>query len=135
MRAFFFSLLCSLLLLSCSRYELGVINFPEEFPASIEACSCSFSQYQYQYESGDFIWIDDADSTGFCKLSDSIYSFKLLKAKENYAYWVNEVFQAEMHIHYRDLRDFIHYVRGEIIIRTTKGKVVYSGQIVGECGC
>ena len=131
----FYSFLVLLLVTACRSYELGSIKFPEEFPPSIEACSCSFSEYHYQYESGEFIWVDNADSTGFCKLSDSIYSFQLLNAKENYSYWGNEHFRAEMHYHFRELRDFVHYVRGEMTISTLDGKEIYVGQIVGECGC
>lgn len=129
------SLFLTLLFGACNTYKISSIKFPDEFPEAIDGCSCIYAEYNYKLELGEFIWVDNMDSTGFCKLSDSVYQFQLLEGNEDFSLWENELFRAEIHVDLREQKEFTYKTRGTLEITTLKGRSIFSGHVVGECGC
>lgn len=135
MKIFPYSLILAFFFGACSSYHIGSIKFPEEFPSEIDGCSCVYSEYHYKLELGEFVWVDNLDSTGFCRISDSVYQFQLVEGSEDYSLWENELFRAEIRVDLREQREFTYKTRGSLDIATLKGKSVFSATVFGECGC
>lgn len=135
MKAYFIFTGIFLSLFSCVSYEVGQIKFPEEFPKEIDGCSCYYASYHYKLELGEMLWVDNLDSTGFCRINDSIHTFQLISKNDSLGRWENETFTAEISTYFTERHDFVYRIRGELNIQTRQGKTIYKESVVGECGC
>ena len=139
MKRLLFTLIPSLLLISCATEKEIAIDRFKNFPEEIDGCACYFSANKEDFIKGEYIYADTYHDHAYISINGKMMQFKL-KSYTDVAegYWVkiyeNDEYEVTVDSEEVLQKNASWLQKGKIPVKSKK-KTIIKETIYGECGC